>query len=222
MLQIVGFYKYMPTKRITRRTAHSSTREAEVLALARQHGLLRSRDLQAAQLPRAYLARLCARGQLERIARGLYRLPGHPATAGHSLAQVGKRLPEGVICLLSALRFHEMTTQAPAQVWVAIDRKARRPKVADLPVRRVRFAQPLLAQGVVTQLIEGVPVRVTTPARTVADCFKYRHKIGLDVALEALEAGVRERRFGLDELWAMARLCRVANVLRPYLEAVTR
>lgn len=221
MLQNVGIYIQMPTKRHIRLQRTVLVRGAEVLALARQHGLLRPRDLADHKIPREYLARLCRQGRLERVARGLYRLPDHPATEFHSLAQVGKRLPNSVVCLLSALRFHEMTAQAPSEVWVAIDRKARRPKVDDLPVRLVRFSQPMLTQGNASHVIDGVAVRVTTPAKTVADCFKYRNKIGLEVALEALQDGVRERRFTLDDLWRMARLCRVANILRPYLEALT-
>lgn len=190
----------------------------QVLALARQQGVLRPRDLDVVRVPREYLTRLVRRGQLERVARGLYRLPGAEVSEHHTLVQVAKHIPGAVVCLLSALRFHNLTTQAPTQVWIAIDRKARRPAVSDLPLRVVRFSGPALVAGIENHVLEGVPVRVTTPAKTVADCFKYRHKIGLDIALEALREGWRERRFSLDELWAMARVCRVANVMRPYLE----
>jgi predicted transcriptional regulator of viral defense system len=188
--------------------------------MARKRGLLRPRDLDAHEIPREYLTRLVQRGQLERVARGLYRLPDGEFSEHHTLAQVAKRVPNAVICLLSALRFHNLTTQAPGQVWIALDPKARRPTAPDLPMRVVRFSGPALEQGNEIHLLEGVPVRVTTPVKTVADCFKYRNKIGLDVALEALRQGWRERRFSMDELWQMARVCRVTNVMRPYLEAI--
>jgi len=165
--------------------------------------------------------RLCEAGKIERVGRGLYRLAGASVSEHHTLAQVGKRLPSGIICLLSALSFHGFTTQAPSEVWVALDRKAWLPAASDLPVRIVRFSGAGLRQGHRSHLIEGVSVRVTTSAKTVADCFKYRNKIGGDVALEALREGWRERRFTMDELWQAARLCRVANVMRPYLETLT-
>ena len=129
-------------------------------------------------------------------------------------------MPHGVICLLSALRFHEMTTQAPFEIWLAIDRKARLPRLEHPPLRIVRFPAPALAEGVETHEIEGVPVRITTPARTVVDCFVYRHKVGLDVALEALRDCWRRRRATMDELHRAAQARRMANVMRPYLEAI--
>lgn len=219
MLQNVGRYKYMSTIRNSLSNAPiDSTAVNQVLALARQQGILRSRDLDEVRVPREYLTRLVRRGQLERVARGLYRLPGAEVGEHHTLVQVAKHIPRAVVCLLSALRFHNLTTQAPTQVWIAIDRQARRPAVSDLPIRVVRFSGPALAAGIENHVLEGVPVQVTTPAKTVADCFKYRNKIGLDIALEALREGWRERRFSLDELWAMARVCRVANIMRPYLE----
>ena len=130
-------------------------------------------------------------------------------------------MPHGVVCLLSALRFHGLTTQAPFEVWLAIDRKARLPRLEHPPLRIVRFPAPALTEGVEGHAVEGVPVRVTTPARTVVDCFVYRNKVGLDVALEALRDCWRQRRATMDELWQAARACRMANVMRPYLEALT-
>ncbi len=193
----------------------------QVLALAQAHGLLRPRDLAKHGIPRQYLARLCEQGQLEQIGRGLYRLPNATISEHHTLAQAGKRFPKGVVCLLTALRFHHLTTQSPTEIWIALDRKDWLPAVNDLPVRIVRFSGVALRQGHDEHLIEGVPVHITTPAKTVADCFKYRNKIGLDVALEALREGWRERRYTMDELWKSARLARVTNVMRPYLESLT-
>jgi predicted transcriptional regulator of viral defense system len=211
----------MPTIRNSAPHTHNGSQTiSQILVLARKQGILRARDLDVVRIPREYLARLVRRGQLERIGRGLYRLPGAEVGEYHTLAQVAKHIPGAVVCLLSALRFHNLTTQTPAQVWIAIDRKARRPVVSDLPLRVVRFSGPALAAGTENHVLEGIPVQVTTPAKTVADCFKYRNKIGLDIALEALRDGWRERRFSMDELWAMARVCRVANVIRPYLESI--
>lgn len=211
----------MPTKRniSSQRTPPDGAKR--VLALVRLKGILRARDLQSQGLPREYLSRLVKQGQLKRVGRGLYQLLDAKISEHHSLTQVAKRVPGAVICLLSALRFHGFTTQSPTQVWVALGSKARRPTAPDLPLRIVRFSGLALTQGTKTHQLEGVPVRITTPAKTVADCFKYRHKIGLDVALEALREGWRERRFTMDELWQMGRVCRVANVMRPYLEAIT-
>ena len=135
------------------------------------------------------------------------------------MATACKLVPRGVICLLSALQFHDLTTQAPFEVWMAIDVRARRPRRKTPPLRIVRFSGEALTAGVETHKVEGVPVRVYGPAKTVADCFKYRNKIGLDVALEALRDYRREHPGGMDELWHFARICRVANVMRPYLEA---
>ena len=129
-------------------------------------------------------------------------------------------VPKGVICLLSALRFHDLTTQAPHEIWIAIDRKTRLPVNKALPIRFVRFSGPALIEGVESHIIDGIPVAIYQPAKTVADCFKYRNKIGLDVALEALKDCLRNRRCQADTLWRFAKICRVSNVMRPYLEAM--
>ncbi len=192
-----------------------------VLDLASRRGVLRPRDLADAGIPRVWLYRLTERGLLERVGRGLYRVPDAGVTASHTLAQVAKRIPRGVVCLLSALQFHELTTQLPHEVWIAIDVKAWKPRVVDMPVRVVRFSGKALVAGVEHQKIEGVDVRIYSPAKTVADCFKYRHKIGLDVAIEALRDLVRHGKGSIDDLWHYARICRVTNVMRPHLEATT-
>jgi predicted transcriptional regulator of viral defense system len=190
------------------------------LSLAHERGVLRARDLAAHGLSRELLRRLVADGQLERRGRGLYV----PTTASRSehemLAAASARVPHGIICLLSALRFHELTTQNPAEIWLAIDRKARLPNAPELPLRIVRFSGPALTEGIDEHRIDGVLVHLTSPAKTVADCFKYRRKIGTDVALEALRACWRERRATADDLWRYAKVDRVTAVIRPYLEAV--
>lgn len=158
-------------------------------------------------------------GQLRQVARGLYASANFEATEHHGLAAAAALVPGGVVCLLSALQYHRLGTQAPFEVWLAIGTKARKPTVADPPLRIVRFSERALREGVKIRYIEGVKVRVTTPARTVVVCFKYRNKIGLDVALEALKEYRRTRR-SIDDLVRAARIVRVENVMRPYLEAV--
>ena len=188
-------------------------------------GLLRAQDLKAQGIPREYLWQLQQKGLLERAGRGIYRQPDGEVTEYHSLVEAAQRVPRGVICLLSALRFHDLTTQEPFAVWLALDRKAHRPTSACdgemTPLNIVRFSGASLVSGVEEHFIEGVTVKVYNPAKTVADCFKYRHKIGVDVAIEALRDCWQKRCASADELWRYAKVCRVANVMRPYMEAIT-
>ncbi len=179
--------------------------------------IVRPRDL---EIPRSQLARLVTRGEAERVARGLYRLAGAEPTTQHTVALVAKRVPHGIVCLISALSIHEIGTQIPHEVWLAVDRKARKPELGDLPVRIVRFSAATMKLGIEPRLIEGVPVAVTNPARTVVDCFRYRNKVGLDVALEALSDALRTRKVTIAALDEMASACRARTVLKPYLEAM--
>ena len=198
----------------------SSTATEEILEQVRQAGVLRPRDLKAAGIPGSYLARLAHRGLLTRVDRGLYTLPGAEVGEHHSLAEAAKRVPRGVICLLSALRYHGLTTQSPFEVWMAIGEKDRRPKAAGQVLRIVRFSGEAQRAGIETHVIDGVPVRIYSPGKTVADCFKYRNKIGVDVAIEALRDCIEQRLCTVDELAQYARICRVSNVIRPYMESV--
>ena len=197
-----------------------ATKTEKILELVRNAGVLRPRDLDPYNIPRTYLSRLCAAGKLQQIGRGLYVLPGNGATEHHSLAEACKRVPKGVVCLLSALSFHELTTQAPFEVWLAIGEKAWRPRLEYPPLRIVHFSKTALNAGVEEHQIEGVNVHVYSSAKTVADCFKYRNKIGLDVAIEALRECRRARHCTMDDLWHYAGICRVRNVMRPYLESL--
>lgn len=201
-----------------------STTQDSILTLARNKGLIRPADLDAQGLPRVSLTRLVRQGRLARVGRGLYALPDRKVSEHSTLAEVARKYPRTVVCLLSALRFHELTTQAPFEVWLAVPSKARPPKLDYPPLRVVRFSEAGMTEGVEALKIEGVSVRVTNVVRTVADCFKYRNKIGLDVALEALKEalgqGGNDRRVNMDELWYYAWLDRVANVMRPYLESL--
>jgi predicted transcriptional regulator of viral defense system len=183
-----------------------------------QVSVLRPRDLDALRVPRAVFSDLVSEGILYRSGRGIYGLVEREITEHHSLVEVAKRIPHGVICLLSALTFHELTTQNPPSVWVALDRKARKPTVDYPPVRVVRFSGEALAAGVERHAIEGIEVPVTSLPKTIADCFKYRNKLGLDMALEALRDAWQQKRLNLDQLWHYAKICRVTNVLRPYLD----
>lgn len=202
-------------------SAVNITHEQQVLRLARARKLLRARDLTQQGLPTIALTRLVQAGKLERIARGLYGLPGAPASEHRSLAEVSARVPKGVVCLLSALRVHEIGTQAPFEVWLAIPQHMVAPRLDQPAIRIVRMSDATLTEGVERRTIDGIKVPVFNPARTVVDCFKFRNKIGLDVALEALRDGWSQRKFTLDDLWRHATAARVANVMRPYIEAIT-
>jgi predicted transcriptional regulator of viral defense system len=195
--------------------------ERRVLAIAKATGAIRPRDLDQHDIARKYLNLLFHKGVLERIDRGLYTCPDADVSANVGLAQVAKRVPHGVVCLLSALRFHEIGTQNPHEIWMAIDFKARHPRVGNPPLRIVRFSGEALTEGVKQYRIEAVPVMVYNPAKTVADCFKYRNKIGLDVAMEALRDCLRTKKCTREQLWQYAKVCRVTEVMRPYLEAIS-
>jgi predicted transcriptional regulator of viral defense system len=189
-----------------------------ILRLAKKRGLVRPRDL--GDTPRATLTRLIQAGRLVQVSRGLYSAPDYPRSEHQSLAEIARRSPNGVYCLLTALRFHDLTTQLPREIWMAIPNKAHSPRIDYPPLRVVRFSGEALTAGVERHVVDGVTIRVYSLAKTVADCFKYRHKIGLDVALAALRECRRERRASMDSLWRYAQACRVTNVMRPYLESI--
>ena len=201
--------------------AATSTHEHQVLRLARARKLLRARDVAEHGLPTIALTRLVQAGKLQRVARGLYGVPGAKTSEHRSLAEVSARVPKGVVCLLSALRVHEIGTQAPFEVWLAIPLHMATPRLAQPAIRIVRMSDQALTDGVERRNIDGIKVPVFSAARTVVDCFRFRNKIGLDVALEALRDGWRQRKFTMDDLWRHATGGRVANVMRPYIEAIT-
>ncbi|MBU4174903.1 MAG: AbiEi antitoxin N-terminal domain-containing protein [Actinobacteria bacterium] len=191
-----------------------------ILELARNSGIVSTKEVRSQGIHHEYIRQLCAEGKLFRVGRGLYMLPDAEVTIHHGLAQAGKAVPKGVICLLSALRFYEIGTQAPYEVWMAIDRRAAHPQARNPRMRIVRFSGEALTEGIDEHIIEGVRVRIFNPAKTVADCFKYRNKIGLDVALEALREVIRGRKCTTDEMWRYAKVCRVTKIMRPYMEAI--
>ena len=199
-------------------TATTPTNRA--LQLLKRAGIARSRDLERVGISRTQVRRLRERGVIERSGRGLYRLPGAALTERYNLAEAARRAPGGIVCLLSALRFHDLTTQNPFEVWLAIDRKAWRPRVEYPPLRLFYLSGSALREGVEEHDVGGVPVRVFSAAKTVADCFKFRNKIGTDVAVEALREYRRTHPKRLEAVWRYAEVDRVTKVIRPYLEAV--
>jgi len=197
------------------------TQSQRLLELAKRQKLLRTRELTRLGISREQLKRLHSQGLLERVSRGVYVLANVERNENQSLAEACKRVPQGIVCLLSALRFHKLTTQAPFEVWIAISVRARQPKVDYPPLRIVRFSGAALTQGVELKTIEHVEVRITDPVRTVVDCFRYRNKIGLDIALEALRDCWRKRKASIDDLYRTAKALRMANVMRPYLDTLS-
>lgn len=191
-----------------------------VINLAQKRGVVRACDPSLDRVPRSTLSRLVNVGKLIKIGRGMYALPERQQSENQQLAEVSTRAPSVTCCLLTALRFHQLTTQSSSEIWLAIANKARAPKIDYPPLRVIRFSGDSLTEGVEEHVVDGVTIRVYSVAKTVADCFKYRNKIGLDVALEALKECRRERQASNDELWHFAQVCRVANVMRPYLESV--
>jgi predicted transcriptional regulator of viral defense system len=198
----------------------STSVEKRVLDLARKKGILRPQDLATKGLPKDYLWRLHRQSKLEKVGRGLYALPGAALSEHQTIVQAALRVPHGIVCLLSALRFHDLTTQSPFEVWMAIDFKARAPKEEIIPLRIVRFSGEALSAGVESHSIDDTRVKIYNPAKTVADCFKYRNKIGLDVAIEALRDCWRKKAATSDEIWRYAKVCRVSQIMRPYLESL--
>lgn len=196
------------------------TQEQPARQLLTQKALLRPKDAVSAGYSRMYLAQLAKRGELRKIGRGLYASPLRNETEESGLAEIATKHPRGVVCLLSALSLHSLTTQAPHEVWLAVGSKERAPKMDYPPIRVVRFGGDTLTEGSEVKVIEGIPVQITNVPKTIADCFKFRNKIGLDVALEALKEAWRDKRVSMNDLWHYAQLCRVQNVMRPYLESL--
>ncbi|MBI4305680.1 MAG: transcriptional regulator [Chloroflexi bacterium] len=183
----------------------------------------RPRDLEPIGVSFHDLQGLVKAGTVEKVGSGLYRLASAHPTENETIAMVSSAVPRGIVCLLSALRFHGIGTQSPHEVWIALDRKARKPsRLPTKGVRFVRFSGAMLTYGVQERPILGVQVRLTSPARTVVDCFRYRNKLGLDVATEALREAVRTRAATVDEIVRAAEFCRARTVLRPYLEALAQ
>jgi len=182
--------------------------------------MLRLKDFLAEGIGAETLARLVREKVLVRPARGLYQRSDMQIDAAHTLAEAAVLVPKGIVCLTSALQFHQLTLQMPSAVWMAIERTAWRPKLDYPRIRFVRFSGSALTEGIVRHGIEGVEVPITEPARTIVDCFRYRAKVGIDIAMEGLREGLRRRRCSADELWRCARQARIWSFMRPYVEAM--
>jgi predicted transcriptional regulator of viral defense system len=200
-------------------TTSMSQRE-RTLTLLKKRGVMRLSDLMAKGIYETTVARLVDEGSITRTSRGLYELPDADISLSHDLAEIAARVPNGIICLISALQYHEITLQNPRSIWVAIGEKDRKPTTIRLPVRFLRFGKKALAIGVTTVTIDKVPVRIFSPAKTVVDCFRYRRTVGLDVALEALRMVLRSRKATPDSIADIAKKLRAWKVLSPYLETV--
>jgi predicted transcriptional regulator of viral defense system len=191
-----------------------------VLRLAKTRAAISARDLSSAGVPTSLLRQLAISGQLRRIGRGLYAHPDAAASAHQSLIEATKQVPKAVVCLLSALQVHEIGTQAPFEAWVALPAGTHTPRIAYPPLRVVRLSGQSFTAGTCTVKLDGVPVRIYNAAKTITDCFKLRNKIGLDVALEALRDAWRARKVTMKDLEHYAKINRMSNVMRPYLEAL--
>ena len=198
----------------------ATAQRLRALDLLKARGMLRLKEFVAEGIGPETLARLVREKAVVRPARGLYQLPDTQVEAAHALAEAAVLVPKGVVCLTSALQYHELTLQMPSAVWMAIDRAAWRPKIDYPPIRFVRFTGSALTEGVERHRIESVDVPITAPARTIVDCFRYRTKVGLDVAMEGLREGLRGRRCKPDQLWRYARQARIWSIMRPYVEAI--
>ena len=197
-----------------------STQKARALHLLKTKGMLRLKDFIAENIEPETLARLVRGKQIVRPARGLYQLPDAPVDAAHTLTEAAVLVPKGVVCLISALQFHTLTLQMPSAVWMAIERTAWKPTISYPPVRFVRFSGWAMTEGVERYSIQSSKVSLTNPARTIVDCFRYRNKIGVDIAMEGLREGIRHRKCTPDQLWKYAKKAKIWTVMRPYVEAV--
>jgi predicted transcriptional regulator of viral defense system len=197
------------------------TVKEHILEIARKQSIFRAGDIPDIKKPQTELARMVSQGELIRVGRGLYSLPDTEVGEHHALVEAVKQYHGGVICLISALYFHQIGTQLPYETWLMRQDRNVAP-VKDSPVRFVYCKGDAFSFGIENHMIEGTEVRIYTPAKTVADCFKYRNKIGLDVAIEALQEGWKAKLFTMDELWFAAKVCRVQKVIQPYVEMIVQ
>ena len=201
--------------------AKTGTQRAQAINLLRAQGIVRLSEFKGAGITAATISRMVHDGDVIRLARGLYQMPDAPLDANHSLAEAAKRVPKGVVCLVSALAYHELTDQLPRAVWIAIGTRDWMPKEGRPAMRIVRLTDALLTDDVITVYIENVPVKVFGVAKTVADCFRHRRTVGQTVALEGLQEALRQRKATPAEIARHAERGGVATVVRPYLEALT-
>jgi predicted transcriptional regulator of viral defense system len=195
-------------------------RELDAIGLAKKLGKVRIKDLVGHGIHPEYARRLVDKDIFVRASRGVYALADSEITEHHSFAILGKRIPKGVVCLTSALRFHSIGTQLPSKIWLAVEKGSAQPRLSYPPLSVVRFSGPAFTEGIGEHDIEGVMVRIYNPAKSVADCFKFRNRIGLEAAIEAARECLNERKASSDQIYHYAKICRVWNVMKPYLEAL--
>ena len=199
----------------------SANHADKLLCLAQAQPAVSARELAAAGVPSRVLSRMAASGRLRRVGRGLYTGIETSPSAHQSVIEVVKQAPKAVVCLLSALEIHEVGVQAPFEVWIALPAGTHAPRGTGTAIRVTRLSGAAFSEGIETIMIDGASVRVYNLAKTVTDCFKLRSKVGLDVALEALRGAWKARKVTMDELSRYAKVNRMSNVMRPYLEALT-
>jgi predicted transcriptional regulator of viral defense system len=198
----------------------SRTQREQLIELFESTPILKSREIVEHDIDPKTVQRMVASGEVQRIGRGIYARPDLEPESHHSLVEAQMIVDNGVVCVLSALSYHEIGTQTPRRVWIAVSRGTRLPKTTNHPIKVVTFSGEAFSEGIEEHEIEGLTVRVYSVAKTVADCFKYRNKIGTDVALEALREALQTRKATADEILHYADICRVRNVMMPYLESV--
>ncbi|HHT9959392.1 TPA: type IV toxin-antitoxin system AbiEi family antitoxin domain-containing protein [Legionella pneumophila] len=197
-----------------------STYKQKVLQMASKTGIVRMSDLTERGITRATISRLVSENKLEKLASGLYCLPETEFSEKESLVIIASRVPQAVFCLLTALQIHDLTTQLPRKVWIAMPKGSHPPKMDYPPLKMVQYSDEAFSEGIEIIESDNIKLRVYNFAKTIADCFKHRNKIGLDVAIEALKEAYTKNKVTVDELWHYAKICRVANVMRPYIEAI--
>ena len=197
-----------------------SPNEATILKMAAEQEILRPRDLRARGHSVAYLQRLVTKGRLVKLGRGQYALPDRVPTEYDTMAMIAKRYPGTVVCLLSALRFHELTTQSPGRIWLAVEGNKLAPSDTPASIEVVRLYGQAFKAGVQIHKLGKIPAKIYEPAKTVADCFRFRNRVGIDVAIEALKECLRQRRATPAQIWQFAEICRAKTIIRPYLEAL--
>jgi predicted transcriptional regulator of viral defense system len=195
-------------------------RKEQIRKIAKNRGMVKAMDIEASGISRNYLYTLNKAGFLQKKARGVYTLPDYPITEHYDIIEISKRAPNAVICLISALSFHNITTQIPHEIWITVPRGSWRPNIDNPPLNLTYVSGEAYSYGIIEHEISGVKVKVYTPAKTVADCFKFRNKVGLDVAIEALKETWRSKKATMDELMDAAKVCKVSKIMRPYLEAI--
>ena len=191
-----------------------------VLKLAKNKGVIRSLDLKEKGIPRVILTRLKTKGLLEKVGWGLYRLKNANYSEHESLITIAAKVPQAVFCLLTALQFHGLTTQLPRKVWIAMLQKSHVPKIDYPPIKMVLYSGKAFSSGVESHKKRKVTIQVYSIEKTIVDCFKHRNKIGIDVAIESLKDAKEKQKVSIEKLWKFAKICRVTNVMRPYLESL--